>query len=180
MLLSLGLCGVVHAQTQVTCTSSCSSSQNCTFDGIENVALGAATLQVDANCHLIVSNLGGSGQDGVSQINLPPNIEEVVTEFEESAFGPASNPGDRQVVMCHANVPGGVFTTVTVENIGQTDIVGRGGQPHETIQVSSDFSSVGATVYTIIVMDGATVTGVFENLTSAVFQTSECTEVEFN
>src|SRR5262245_61886374 len=63
------------------CAASCSSGQSCTFNGIKNVALGQAKLAINDACHLVVSNIGASGEDGFSQVALPSHTGEVVTLF---------------------------------------------------------------------------------------------------
>jgi hypothetical protein len=65
------------------CTATCSSG-TCTFDGILNTPLGAAVLSVDAQCRLLVGNVGGSGQDGVVQENL--NSQYMVTTVATPNF----------------------------------------------------------------------------------------------
>ncbi len=157
------------AMSMPTCTSGCTSSSACQFNSISNVALGNATLSVDGQCHLIVGNIGSSGQDGVSQVSLPPSIHHVITTFEEPNFGTSSQPGDRENVTVYANVPGGIYYQLAVENIG-----------NDTIQVRPDFSPVGATRYTVTVMNGNVVTNLLRDLPSAAFETGECVETEFN
>jgi len=151
------------------CNSGCSDPQNCSFGNVANVALGGALLQVNSACHLVVGNIGSSGLDGVAQVSLPPGTADVITRFTGPLFGPSSSSGDKETVTCHASVPGGVFYQVEVENIG-------GG----VIEARPDFSFVGATLYTVTVLNHSSVVGVFPNLTSALFQTSECEEVEVN
>ena len=53
-----------------TCANTCSTPQGCTFQGIQNSALGNATLSINGQCQMVVDNIGGSGQDGVVQTNL--------------------------------------------------------------------------------------------------------------
>lgn len=149
--------------------SYCASPLACTFAGIANVALGEATLSLNSSGHLIVSGIGSTGQDGVSQVSLPPRTGEVVTEFAGSNFGTSSQPGAMESVTVHADVPGGIYYRLDVENLGKG-----------VIEARPDFSPVGATRYTLTVLNGNTVTGVFANLPSARFQTGECVQVEFN
>ncbi len=72
-----------------------------------------------------------------------------------------------EAVTVHADVPGGIYYRMAVENIGKG-----------VIEIRPDFSPIGATQYTLIVLNGNTVTGVFANLSTASFQTGECVQVE--
>jgi hypothetical protein len=144
----------------------CSSSQRCVFDGILNRALGVATTSVTSSCHLLVVGIGSSGLDGFAQDSLPAGAQQIRTLFTGSNLG-ESLAGAREVVTFHADVPGGVFASMTVEDIGDS-----------TIQITPDFSAIGATRYTVTVMNGAHVTGVFTDLPTATIQTGECVEVE--
>jgi hypothetical protein len=126
-------------------------------------------LHVDAACHLIVSNIGASGQDGVSQGPLPAGSRHVITNFTGTLFGVGSVLGDKQISTCHANVPGGILMRTRVENVGT-----------QTIEIEHDMSAVGATLYTVVVLNGTTVTDVFTDLPNAIFQTGGCTEVEYD
>jgi hypothetical protein len=152
----------------VDCAAGCTSDRSCTFDGIENIALGNATLSINASCHLVVSNIGSSGQDGFSQVLLPSNSGEVVTLFAGSNFA-QSQVGAKETMTVFADVPGGVYYTKTIENTGQG-----------TLEIHPDFSPVGATLYTITVMDGNTVTGVFPNLPSPTFSVQQGDQEEIN
>jgi hypothetical protein len=62
---------VVCANTfaQEGCPNFC-SEETCLFDSLQNIPLGNATLSIDENCQLVVSNIGGSGRDGVVQSEL--------------------------------------------------------------------------------------------------------------
>lgn len=144
----------------------CSSAQRCSVDGILNRALGAATLSATPECHLLVTGIGASGLDGFAQDSLPVNAQRVRTFFTGPNLG-HSEPGARQVVTFRANVPGGVLATTTVEDLG-----------NNTIEIRPDFSPVGATRYTVTVMNGGVVDRVVTDLTSAAIQTGDCVEVE--
>jgi hypothetical protein len=150
------------------CASKCSSAQSCTFDGVTNVALGDARLSVNDACHLVISNIGSTGQDGVAQVLLPSRTGEIITHFACPNFL-ESQPGARETMTVYADVPGGIFYRTSVENIG-----------NDTLQINPDFSPVGATRYTITVLDGTTVTGVFKDLPSASFTTPQGDQEEIN
>jgi len=150
------------------CASKCSSAQSCTFDGVTNVALGDARLSVNDSCHLVVSNIGSTGEDGVSQILLPRHTGEIITHFACPNFS-ESQPGARETMTVYGDVPGGIFYRTSIENIG-----------NDTLQIDPDFSPVGAKLYTITVLDGATVTGVFKDLPSASFTTPQGDQEEIN
>lgn len=161
--------GRASALAPQACTSSCPTPQACTFDGIANTALGGAVLQIDATCSLVISNIGSSGMDGVSQGPLPAGTQHVITRFGGSMFGAGTIVGDKKVATCRASVPGGILMRTRVENIG-----------NQTIEIEHDMSPVGATLYTIIVLNGSTITDVFTDLPSAIFQTGECVETEYD
>jgi hypothetical protein len=150
------------------CPSNCSSSQSCTFNGIRNIALGDAALSINDLCHMVVSGIGASGEDGFSQIFLPGVKGEVVTEFACPNFA-ESQPGATATFTVHADVPGGIFYRKTVENIG-----------NGTLEIRPDFSPVGATLYTLTILDGDKVTAIFSDLPSATFSVPQGDQEEFN
>ncbi len=150
------------------CDSTCSSAQSCTFDGVTNVAQGSAALEVNGSCDLLVSDIGTSGDDGVSQVSLPPHTTKVETHFACPNFS-QSEAGDQEVVTVHADVPGGIFYRMTLENVG-----------NGTMEIRPDFSPVGATLYTLTVLNGGTVNRVFTNLSSATFRMQQGDQEEFN
>jgi hypothetical protein len=123
---------------------------------------------VNGACDLVVSNIGSSGQDGFSQVSLPLHTGEVVTKFACPNFA-QSQVGDQAIVTFHADVPGGIFYTMTVTNIG-----------NNTMEMHPDFSPVGATLYTITVENGGTVNRVFRDLPSATFRTAQGDQEEIN
>jgi hypothetical protein len=147
---------------------SCSSDQSCVVDGVSNAALGDATLSVSDAGNLLVGNIGTSGKDGVSQVALPAGTGEVVTMFACPNFA-QSEVGDQEIVTFHADVPGGIFYTMTVTNIG-----------NDTMEMRPDFSPVGATLYTITVLDKGVVNRVFRDLPSATFSTVQGDQEEIN
>lgn len=157
--------GSATASATSTVCPTCTAPVRCIFDGVLNKALGAATLSATPSCNLLVSGIGASGLDGFSQDSLPAGAHEIRTIFTGQNLG-ASSSGARQVVSFHANVPGGLFATMTVEDLG------------DSIEVRPDFSAVGATLYTVVVMNGSEVTGVFPNLPNGIVRTGECVEVE--
>lgn len=150
------------------CPSNCSSSQSCTFNGIRNVAMGEATLSINDLCHMVASGIGSSGKDGFSQVFNPGVTGEIVTEFACPNFA-ESQAGAMATYTCYADVPGGVFYRKTVENIG-----------NDTLEIRPDFSPVGATLYTLTILDGDRVTGIFSNLPSAAFSVPQGDQEEFN
>jgi hypothetical protein len=157
-----------YAAVPSSSASTCSSRQSCVFDGISNAALGQATLSLNAAGHLLVSNIGSTGQDGFSQLALPSTAAEVVTHYACPNFA-QSQTGDQEVVTFHANVPGGIFYKMTITNIG-----------NNTMEMRPDFSPVGATLYTITVLNGGTVNRVIQNLSSATFTTAQGDQEEIN
>ena len=155
------------ARSAVSCGSSCSSGQSCTFDQVANAALGKATLSINDQCHMLVSNIGQGGEDGFSQL-LPSPTGAVATELACPNFS-QSKVGAQEIATCRASVPGGVFYTATVENID--------GQ---NLEIRPDFSPIGAKLYTVTVLNGSTVTRVFTDLPSATFRMQEGDQEEVN
>ena len=49
--------------------NTCTSPTTCVIDGLTNNALGQAQLSLDGSLNLVVSNIGGSGEDGVEILN---------------------------------------------------------------------------------------------------------------
>lgn len=151
-----------------TCASSCSSASSCTFDGVKNVALGQARLSVNSACHLVVDNIGSSAEDGFSQEALTSEAFEVATHLACPNFA-NSKQGDKEVVTFYADVPGGVFYTMTVENIG-----------NRMMEMRPDFSAIGATLFTVTILnDGKTVREI-RDLPSGTFRMAQADQEEIN
>lgn len=167
-LYAVGIGLPTPATSGSTSCPTCTSAQRCIVDGILNRALGAASISGTLGCHLLVSGIGSSGLDGFAQDSLPANTQQIRTTFTGPNLG-ESELGARQVVTCLANVPGGVLGTIAVEDVGDS-----------TIEILPDFSAVGATLYTVTVMEGSTVTGVFTDLANPTVQTGDCVEVEIS
>lgn len=150
------------------CTAGCSSPQSCTIDGMLNTSLGDATLSINDECHLTVNNIGPSGQDGFAQAALPARTREFVTTFDCPNFLESSADA-RENVIVYAEVPGGVFYRFEVENIGDG-----------MMEMRPDFSPVGATRYTITVLNDGVVTGTFRDLSFATFRMALDDQEEIN
>lgn len=76
-------------QGQTVCNASC-KGEGCTFRGLQNTALGGATLSIDPNCRLLIQDVGGSGNDGVSQTGLASSYMKTTLgtpNFSESVLG---------------------------------------------------------------------------------------------
>ncbi len=129
----------------------CFSGSQCLFDGIQNLGLGGAQLALNGVGNLIVSNVDGSGTTGVRQDPLPFDSQEMITGIACPNFL-ASAEGTAGVFIMYADVPGDVFSVLTVENLGP----GANGQ--DVMRAHGDFSPIGTTKYTIRVFnDGALV-----------------------
>jgi len=150
------------------CASSCSSGTSCTFDGVKNVALGRAKLGINKACHLVIDGIGSSAEDGFSQVALSSEANEVATHLGCPNFAD-SKKGDKEVVTFHADVPGGIFYTMTVENIGD-----------RTLEMRPDFSAIGATLFTVTVLEGGRVNKEFRDLSSGTFRMQQSDQEEIN
>jgi len=114
----------------------------CVFDGLNNLSLGEGSLVVNDSCNLVVGNIGSSGADGVSQ-DLPDGTEKMVTGLATPNFS-LSQPGTKVSVDMIADVPGDLFSTFTIENIGDG-----------TLHTTGDFSPIGTTLYQVhVFLDG--------------------------
>jgi hypothetical protein len=109
------------------------------FAGLAHTALGDATLSVQSN-QLTASNLGSSGQDGVS-IALPSTLSGLDVHWQPldpSAALPFGAYIQEQVVGTANGVTNGVLGTVTMTKYGTSDYA-----------VSADFSPIGASTCTV-------------------------------
>ena len=53
-----------------SCDNSCVGGV-CSFEGLQNVPTGDATLSIDPQCDLLVSDIGASGNDGEQWALIP-------------------------------------------------------------------------------------------------------------
>jgi len=170
-LLALAL-SCEGAQTNVLLGHGACSLRDCSFGGERHVALGQAELTRTLQGNLRVGHLGSSGQDGFALVAEPGEF----ATFTQTGFACPnfleSKPGARQVMTVRADVPGGIFSRMTVENIGPP-APGAG----DRMEIRSDFSFVGATTYTVTVLNGDTVVATFSDLPSATIQTDEDDQV---
>ncbi len=148
--------------------SACSTSQSCVVDGIQYTALGNATLAINPAGHIVVSNIGVSGENGVALSALPSATRGFVANFGCPNFLDSA-AGAIERVTVYADVPSGVLYRFTVENIG-----------HEVMRMTPDFSSIGATRYSITILNDGVVTGTFNDLPSAIFQMAQDDQTEVN
>lgn len=82
------LLSVAHLEA-TGCDASC-LGDGCTFRGLQNSALGAATLSIDPSCRLLIQGIGGSGNDGVLQTGLASSYMKTTLgtpNFSESILG---------------------------------------------------------------------------------------------
>ena len=126
----------------------CTDTSTCVFDGILNQGLGGATLALGTavgnpgDTTLIVSNIGSSGLDGVSQDPLPPDSTSMTTGFACPNFAQSVQGAMARIEM-HGDISTSLLSTLTIENV-----LG------ETIRASIDLSPVGVTSYTVQIMIG--------------------------
>jgi hypothetical protein len=116
-----------------------SENASLVYQGLTNSSLGNATLAVSGS-QLVVSNLGSSGQDGVS-IALPGNLSAWEAHWQDpdpSGTLPVGAYVQQQVMGPGSAGSSGVLGTVAVTKAGTGNYV-----------VSADFSAVGASTYTV-------------------------------
>lgn len=127
----------------------------CRLDGIDNLALGQAALAVNDDCHLVVDNIGSSGQDGVRQFPLPDDTVKAVTGLAPPNFR-ESQQGAQALITVSADVPGDTFLTLTIKNIG-----------NDTIHTEADFSFIGVTNFSVLLFNDGELDAEFNRLTQA-------------
>lgn len=125
----------------------CYSGARCVFDDLQNLAIGGARLALNGRGNLIISDIDGSGTMGVRQDPLPDDSQVMITGMACPNFL-ASAEGTKGVFVMYADVPGDVFSVLTVENIGP------GADGVDIMRAHGDFSPIGATSYTIQVYNG--------------------------
>ena len=124
-------------------------SVSLTYAGLPHAALGTALIanQLDHGSNwLVVSNLGSSGQDGVS-IALPSNLTHWDAHWlnpEASQTLPVGAYIKQQIIGTAGAVSNGVLETVQVTKAGTSNYV-----------ISADFSPIGASTRTVEVYNGA-------------------------
>jgi hypothetical protein len=109
------------------------------YQGLTNTSLGNASLAVSGR-QLVVSNLGSSGQDGVS-VSLPSNLVGVQLSCPPSDGTNNLAVGayfQSQVVGMASGIANGVLGTVTVTKTGSTNY-----------SIAADYSPIGASTYTL-------------------------------
>jgi len=139
---SLGL--VVPVAARADCSGSCSGG-NCTFDGILNTPIGAASLSIDASCNLVVSGIGSSLTDGVIQggLNSVYMITTLATpNFSGSALGTRADI--RQVGTVNGQ-PNHEISITRIQNVG-------GG----TVRMDMDCGAIQVAAYSTEVYDNNT------------------------
>jgi len=123
---------------------SASSAQSVRFDGLLNSPLGSSSLSVNVDEHLVISNIGSSGLDGVS-IDLGESQGSRVWPLTQLAANESCVLTSNAVVT-GSSVPAPLSLTMTVEPNGT-----------ETIFLP-DYSSIGQLTYTLrVYKDGVVV-----------------------
>lgn len=118
------------------CTASCTTNM-CTFDGILNAPLGAATLSV-AECRLVIDGVSGTGQDGAVQDGLQSTY--MVTRLATPNFS-GSIQGTRADIR-----QVGVVNKEPGREISVTTIVNFDGA---SVRLKMDCAAVGVTSYAV-------------------------------
>lgn len=121
----------------------CVSPQQCLFDGIPNLALGMAQLELTGpNCNLRVGNLGSSGKDGVRQDPLPQGSTEMITCFDQPNFS-LSMAGSSASIEMYGDVPGGLISVMSIVNFDDNNM-----------RVTADVSPLAVPKYKIEIING--------------------------
>ena len=138
---ALSMMIIVPLPAFAACDGSC-SPPNCTLNGIPNAPLGVATLSIDGSCHLLVSDIGSSGFDGVVQ-NVP-NCVYMVTELVTPNFS-GSILGTRAEITQIGTAGGVAGRTISL-----TSIINVSGS---IMRVEMDCSTIAVTGYTTQIYD---------------------------
>ncbi len=157
------------AKAQLTCTGTCSGGPNnglpcanvsgtndncpaglcilvaCSFHGISNEAMGAATLAFDGmgengRARLAISNIGSSGNDGVRNVVPRPTTSMTVGLACPNMAGAAIGTEVR-IDMCGDNGPGGSTAIVSFLRL-----LGTGANE---VTATISMAGVGTTMYTL-------------------------------
>lgn len=122
---------------------------SCTFDGLSNTALGSATLSINGNGHLLVANIGSSGQDGVSQ-HAPNNQTKLLGMGLECPNFAAAITGTRARIEMYGDLPNpSLCSILTVEGVNDP------GPADTKLSTTFDMSPVGTSLYTVKGMLGS-------------------------
>jgi hypothetical protein len=125
--------------SQVPALTITSESLSLVYQGLTNTSLASAALAVSGS-QLVVSNLGSSGQDGVS-ITMPSNLTALEVHWlplDPSNSLPVGAYVQEQVVGTANGITDGLLGTVTVTKTGTSNYV-----------VSADYTPLGASTYTV-------------------------------
>ncbi len=140
-----------------------SVSESLTYQGLNNTALGSAALAV-AGTGLIVTNLGSSGQDGVS-VAMPTNATELVVNWQDLDDRPPVGAYIQSKAIGTANgITNGVLGTLT-------DTKGCAVCDGTNWGVSADYSPMGVSNYTVQVYYEGVLVAQATNQNGAVFAT---------
>jgi len=105
--------------------------------GLEHCPLGQAVLEVDGEGNLVISNIGSSGEDGVT-INVPSNLESF--DAFMLPLGDPSDPGNP--------IPDGAFIEMTTRGTvagipDQVIAINHCEDMGSTVTATMDFSAIG-------------------------------------
>ncbi len=128
----------VAVATTLLSLSPSALTQSLHFDGLLNSPSGQSTLSIDASDRLVVSNIGSSGQDGVS-VAIPCAFgASVAAELDLGTAGFVDFRTDVQLIGAPTPVP--IALTVTADGSGAGTVI------------RPDFSAVGSQTYDLRVM----------------------------
>jgi hypothetical protein len=124
--------------SQVPALTITSENESLAYQGLTNTSLGNAAMAATTN--LVITNLGSSGQDGVS-IAMPGGISPLETEWEPldaSNTLPVGAYIQEQVIGMANGITNGLLGTATMTKSGTANY-----------SLSADFSPIGASKYTV-------------------------------
>ena len=129
------LAAFVPGRTEAACDGSCSPPA-CTLNGIPNTPLGVASLSIDDGCHLLVSNIGSNGFDGVVQ--SVPNCVYMVTQLVTPNFSGSilGTRADITQIGAAGGVAGRTISVTTIANVSGA-----------LMRVDMDCSTIAVTAY---------------------------------
>jgi len=94
------------ALAQTECGQNSCQNGECVFSGLIHKAVGEVVLRINEDCHLVVSNIGSSGQDGVDIPDVPPQSSLVFLSFDKPNLSRWGDGGMAELELHGANAFG--------------------------------------------------------------------------
>jgi hypothetical protein len=133
--------------------------------GLEHTALGNATLAISPDDHLVVSNIGSSGLDGVTADFGEVDSSCVIWDFEGGLI-PAPGASFRYDALGDlGGIPNQVYDSLLFNYVGGT------------IQLTADSSPVGSSTHRVQVFDGPILLADLSGQTGVLLATADTSKV---